>query len=401
MGSLPPLQARQEAEDAALLVDYTGSIARSKCPLSRQSKPQQPSPLHPPHLQHPQSAHKHHSTRVHTPGPLLQPPQSDPRQQIRKGGHRQSWADPSRFSMDPVAGKASFPQLATAMQLDTEQPACEAVVPGKHSDRQQTSQMLRFDIDDGDDLASMPSKHCARVQSGTMLKFNIDDDDDEGDDPVPMLVSSRQHAAPVLKFDIDDDHGDDDAAPMLDFDIDDGGGDSETAPVPLVGRQHGTAPPIPLLDRQHERQGSRALLKSDLHDCHDVNDVNEGHGVHDGHVNDGHDVNGHDVNHDYDENGGNDVNDGNDIYADDDHADPRHDSCHHDRKQKVCSAPVMGFDISDSEDETGAENSAANQMDERLDAGRGEVSKPSSAYIYMAQLVHSSMYILLDIANWN
>lgn len=197
--------------------------------------------------------------------------------------------------------------------------------------------MLTFDIDDGDevndDLALMPSKHSAQQQSCTMLKFDIDDDGDGDDGPVPMLVPAQRDAAPMLKFDIDNDEDEDDgpvpmlvsarrgATPMLNFDIDVDGGDNRTTPMPISGRQP-------------ERQGSQALLKSNSQQGDDLNDA----------------------------------------FGD---AIPGHDSSQRGQKQLVISVPVMGFDIEDSEDDTGAGKRAADQVNEHLHAGRGMNLEPT------------------------
>lgn len=200
--------------------------------------------------------------------------------------------------------------------------------------------MLTFDIDDGnevnDDLALMPGKHSAQQQSCTKLKFDIDDDEDGDDSPVPMLVSARRQAAPMLNFDIDNDEdGDDDpipmlvsarrdAAPMLNFDIDDDGGHTGTTPLPVSGRQH-------------ERQGSQASLKSDSQEGGDAND------------------------------GCGDAMSG-------------HDGSQRGHKQVVISAPVIGFDIEDSENDTGDGDIAADQVNE-LDAGRGTKTLYQISYL--------------------
>ena len=222
------MQAKEEAEDAALLVDYTGSIAKGKCPSSQLGTTNQPSPLPPP-----------------APAPHLQHAQPVPKQlHSRKGGHRQSWANPSRFSTG--SGKASSAQLLSAVQLDNQDSAPAAMLSSKHGGGQHGGSILKFDIDDDDDdgLASMPSQQSDRQQGGSTLKFDIDDDDD--DDTGPLPISSRKHSGRMPKFDIDDDNDDDD----------------DTSPVsaPMLGRQHG-------------RQHSTSVCKSDTHHADDAMQV--------------------------------------------------------------------------------------------------------------------------------
>ena len=339
LNSLNPktLQARQEAEDAALLVDYTGSLAKGKGP-GQQSIRQQPTPLQPPasHWQHAQPAPK--------------------QRQSRKGGQFRSWSNPSQFST--AAGETTSPQLLNAMQLDNHEPMSTDGVPTKHSDRHCGGPMLNIDIDDDDNgtddcPVSMPGKHSDRQCRGALLTFDIDDDiDDQVNDCVSASMSGRQHEGLMPRFDIDDDDDDDpDSAPMF-------------------GSQHG-------------RQCSSPGCRSDTGGGDDAAKHNPNHDLsHDPRHDPGHDLK-HEATYDPSHNPSRGPS--HEPSHNPSH-DPRHDPNHHGRKQEMPSAAPLTFDIDDSDDNDAAE-AATDPMDPQVEAPRGKMrQKVASASVCVQAL---------------
>ena len=320
------LQEREEAEDAALLVDYTGSIAKGKGSFGQQATRQQPPSLQPPPVQPPASQQQH--------------AQPAPKQrQSRKGGQFQSWSNPSRFSI--ATSKTLPPQLPSSMQLDDQQPE----LLSKHSNTQRGGQMLNIDIDDdirGIDDQIVSDRQCR----GSLLKFDIDDDDDHVNGSVSALMSGRQHGAFTPRFDIDDDE------------------DDHPESASMFGRQHG-------------RQGSSPDCR---HGKYSDDDTAMHDPSHDPSRDPRHDPS-HDLRHDPMYNLSHGPSRG--PSHDPSHG-PSHDPNQPGRKQEMPSALPLNFDIEDSDDD--AAEAATDPLDPQVEATRGEICQKQLLHVFVFDL---------------